>query len=125
MLKSDSLSGISFDSLKMAFGTLITGLVLAVGLAWWLTSRHAPKRLQRIGALTQELKNNEGFVGVDMEPAALVGMKGYALTDLRPAGKVRINGDTYDASSTGEFIPSHSEVIVVRYEAAQIYVEKL
>lgn len=125
MVHSDSITGISMDSVKTAAITLFVAIALTVLLAWYLTSKFAPKRFQRVGALTQELTAKEGFVGVDMTPAAIIGHRGYALTDLRPAGKVKIDGTTYDATSTGEFIASHSEVIVVRYEAAQIYVEKI
>lgn len=124
MVQHDSLNGISLESIKTASITLVVGIALAALLAWFITSKYAPRRLQRAGALTQELKNKDGFVGVDMAPSVIVGKVGYAVTDLRPAGKVKIDGTTYDASSTGEFISSHSQVIVVRYEAAQIYVEK-
>lgn len=125
MVQSDSITGVSLASLKTAAITLLIGIALTVALAWFITSKYAPKRLQRAGALTQELKSDAGFIGVDMEPATIIGRTGFALTDLRPAGKVKIDGTTYDATSTGEFIPSHSRVIVVRYEAAQIYVEKI
>lgn len=125
MIHSDSVTGISLDSFKVAAITLGVAIGLTALLAWFLTSKYVPKRLQRAGTLTQELKNKDGFIGVDMTPAMIVGKTGHTLTDLRPAGKVKIEGVTYDATSTGEFIPSHSDVIVVRYEAAQVYVEKV
>lgn len=125
MVHSESIVNVSMESLKVASATLLSAIALTTIFAWFMTSKYAPRRLQRVGALTQELKNKDGFVGVDMGPSNIIGRVGYALTDLRPAGKVKIDGTTYDASSTGEFISSHSQVIVVRYEAAQIYVEKV
>lgn len=124
MLHTDSLTGIDFSGVWKQLGVLMSGLVLAcLGVAA-LTSRYGPKCLQRVTTLTTDLTVKAGFVGVDMAPAEMVGKSGTALTDLRPAGKVEIDGQTLDATSTGEFIRRHSRVKVVRYEAAQIYVVK-
>jgi len=122
MIHTDSLTGVDFKSVWQALGTLGIGSCLAVGVVLWLTSKHGPKRFRNVAALTDELSVNKGFVGVDMAPSALVGKKGRSLTALRPSGKVEIEGDIYDATSTGEFIHSDRPVKVVRYEAAQVYV---
>lgn len=124
MSHSDPLDGFSFHSVRTAVIVILAGVAMAAGLAWLITSRFAPKRLQRAGALTLEQKIDDGYVGVDMSPSELVGCSGIALTPLRPAGKVKIGENTYDATSTGEFIAKKSRVRVVKYEAAQIYVEK-
>ncbi len=42
----------------------------------------------------------------------LVGQQGYAFTDLRPSGKVLINGHLYDAYTAGEFIAEKSKIEV-------------
>lgn len=115
-----------FDSgmLGRASLILISGTALAAGLAWLLTSRFAPRRLREASALNHEQKTEMGYIGVDTAPAALTGRTGVAVTALRPAGKVDIDGRTYDASSTGDFIDAAAHVRVVRYEGAQIFVEK-
>lgn len=99
------------------------GIVAAVGLVAWLTSRHGPKFFRRHSELmlTQDVK--KGYIGVDMGPAKLIGMRATAMTDMRPAGKILIDGNVYDAVSTGEFIEASRHVKVVRYENAQLYVE--
>ena len=71
-----------------------------------------------------ELSVAEGFVGVDMSPAQLVGHIAIAATDLRPAGKITVDGKIYDAVSTGIFINSGQELKIVKYENAQLYVEQ-
>ncbi|MDE7466774.1 MAG: NfeD family protein, partial [Muribaculaceae bacterium] len=53
------------------------------------------------------------------------GRKGVRLSALRTAGKIRIVNQTFEASSTGEFIARDTAVKVVRYEAAQLYVEPI
>lgn len=100
-----------------------TGLAAAIALVAWLTSRHGPKSVRRHSELmlTQDIK--EGYIGVDMQPASLVGHKARALTVLRPAGKIMLGDEVYDAVSTGGFIEAGTHVRVVRYENAQLYVE--
>lgn len=122
MLDTDSIIGGS-GTLAGALATLGIGIALAVVLVWYLTSRHGPECFRRVATLTREQRVEDGYVGVDMAPGSLIGSVGVAETDLRPAGKVSISGVKYDASSTGEFIPAGRSVKVVRYEAAQIYVE--
>lgn len=99
------------------------GILAAIALVAWLTSRHGPKFFRRHSELmlTQDVK--KGYIGVDMEPAKLVGMRATAITDMRPAGKILIDGNVYDAVSTGEFIEASRHVRVIRYENAQLYVE--
>lgn len=99
------------------------GLIASIALVAWLTSRHGPKFVRRHSELmlTQDVK--KGYIGVDMQPAALVGKKAKALTVLRPSGKILLDGEVYDAVSTGEFIDADCHVRVVRYENAQLYVE--
>jgi len=106
-----------------SLGIFVAGVLLAIILIWFLTSRYGPKWVRKHTDLTTELKNSDGFIGVDMKPASLLGHHGTAVTDMRPAGKVEVDGKRHDAVSTGSFIYAGTRVKVVRYENAQIYVE--
>lgn len=99
------------------------GLTAAIALVAWLTSRRGPKFFRRHSELmlTQDIK--EGYIGVDMTPSEFVGRKAAAMTDMRPAGKILLDGEVYDAVSTGAFIEAGSHVRILRYENAQLYVE--
>lgn len=123
MMSPSVVAGAEVMSLLQAFGILSIGVLLAIAAAWYLTSKHGPKCLRRVASLSREQRIDDGYIGVDMTAAAMVGRTGKAVTDLRPAGKVDIDGTIYDATSTRDFIPAGSTVKVVRYEAAQIYVE--
>lgn len=81
-----------------------------------------PKRSSSL-SLDTELRNSDGFIGVDMQPARYIGHTGIAVTDLRPAGKVLVDGQTLDAVSALNFLPAGTRVIISRYENAQIYVK--
>lgn len=70
---------------------------------------------------TQE--TSEGYVGVEKETLdALIGKKGVAKTDLRPCGKVTIDGTIYDAISDGDFITHGTQVCVSATSSGQIVV---
>ena len=121
---SFSLSHASTRSLWMSLGVFFAGLLLAVVAVWWLTSSHGPKWVRRHTDLTTELRSDEGFIGVDMSPARYVGHEGVAVTDMRPAGKVRIKDETLDAVAVMGFVHAGTRVRVTKYENAQIYVRE-
>lgn len=103
--------------------TVGSGLIAAVALAAWLSSSHGPKFFRRHSELmlTQDIK--KGYIGVDMTPARLVGSQAVTMTAMRPAGKIIVEGEVFDAVSTGEFIEANRSVRILRYENAQLYVE--
>lgn len=124
IMESDAVTGFDFGGLVNAFFTVLAGLVMAICLAVWLTGKHGPKAIRRHTELMTELRNSEGFVGVDMSPRSLVGEEGVAATDMRPAGKIDIAGQRLEAVSAGEFIPRGTRIRAVRYENAQLTVVK-
>ena len=58
-----------------------------------------------------------------MDNIKLIGKKGVAYSDLRPAGKVIVDNKIYDAIAlNGKYITKNSEVEVKEYHSGQIYV---
>jgi len=76
-------------------------------------------------ALRQDLKTDEGFVGVPVLEGIQIGQEGVAFTDLRPAGKVTINGKWVEARAAVGYITKSTKVKVVRIEGGVIFVETL
>lgn len=64
------------------------------------------------------LKERERYLG-------MVGAEGMAMTDLRPVGVVRIDGERFDALSESGFIPVGSKVRITLAEPSQIKVRRI
>jgi membrane-bound serine protease (ClpP class) len=73
--------------------------------------------------LQQEQLSADGYTVNTTED--LVGQHGKAFTDLRPSGKVLINGKLYDAYTAGEFIPEQSAVEVKEQRMGSVKVRKI
>ena len=98
------------------------GTVLTFGLFWLLPN----SRFAKVFALSTRLDNQPG---VDREQGRLVasldylqGMTGVALTDLRPAGTARLDGQRVDVVTEGDFISNGTEIEVLRVEGVRVVV---
>lgn len=100
---------------------IFTGFVLSLALSKRLFS--ASSGVLKNLSLHEIQDKKEGFVGVDPGLNALTGKKGTAYTVLRPSGKVMIDEKIYDAVSRWELIEKDAGIVVVKVEAAQLYVE--
>ena len=54
----------------------------------------------------------------------LIGKKGISFTVLRPSGKVVIDKEIYDASSSGEYIEKNSKIKIIGNEGSSLKVKK-
>jgi len=102
--------------------TAISGFLLSVILIIILSSRIGERGLFRRVALLSDLENASS---ADKTEFALEGRTGKAATVLRPAGKVMIDGEIYDAVASIGFIEKDAEVRVVKFENMQVYVEEV
>ncbi|MGI6572569.1 MAG: NfeD family protein [Fermentimonas sp.] len=112
---------IPFREVFKASMTVLGGLGLGIIGIIYMSSRIGKRGLLKKVALSAD---QEGFISVPMEPASLVGNVGVAATDLRPSGRVLMDGEYYDANSLKGFIDKGDEVVVVRYENFQLYVRR-
>ena len=70
-------------------------------------------------------KNIEGKVDLINKDKIIVGNTGKSIGRLAPMGKVKINGETVEAQSTGVFIDHNTEIRVLKIESNKIIVEPL
>jgi membrane-bound serine protease (ClpP class) len=55
----------------------------------------------------------------------MMGKEGIAKTVLRPAGKIQIDDETYDATAETGFIDKGAKIRVTNYINAQLFVRKI
>lgn len=113
-----------------AYVSKMTILVLVSTLAGFFISLWLGKKLimaeTRFGsmALRTELESDRGFTSQDMRNEKYVGKEGVAQTILRPAGKINIDGEIFDATAEHGYIEAGEKVKVTKFENAQLFVKK-
>lgn len=105
-------------NLIQVLASFLAGLFIALGLI-----RYLLPRLSRVIAgpyLDATLKDSHAD-SMEIRRAS-VGDRGVAATFLRPAGKVEINGEIFDAVSQGEFIEQGSLIFVAMIQGNRLIV---
>lgn len=95
------------------------------GSVWLVRKLYATRSFDNI-ALRQEMKADEGFVGVVSGMEALVGKEVTVFTDLRPSGKVKTSdGKVYEATlKFGGFASKGETLRVTSAEQGRLYCDK-
>ncbi len=114
----------SFEAVGSAIGTMAVTLVLLVIMMFSL-GRYLP-RSQRFNqlVLVPDLASAVGYTSADTVEE-LMGKVGTALTPLRPAGAVEIDGERVDVITGGEYIASGTPVQVVHVRGSRVEVRKV
>jgi membrane-bound serine protease (ClpP class) len=121
-----SFDQVNNQDLLIAIGTVFIGSIGGIGLAIYLSQKMFSAQTGRFAHLSlhEVMSKEDGYLGVDPELMKLKGMKGIAVTTLRPSGKIAIEGKNYDALAESGMIEKGTNVVVTRVETAQVYVEK-
>jgi membrane-bound serine protease (ClpP class) len=115
---------IAFVEVVKKFFIVITAVFLSLILSLYLGKKLFTARAFAGLALDSQLDSKDGFIGVESQPAELIGKSGLAESILRPSGKVVIDNEIYDAVSEYGFIDKGEKVKVIKYEGGQIHVVK-
>ena len=100
------------------FITLAVVLILAPAMIYYFFQSRTGKKM-----ILQ--KNIDGKVDLINKEKIAIGDTGKAIGRLAPMGKVKINGETIEAQSTGSFIDHNTEIRVLKIESNKIIVEPL
>lgn len=119
-------SGVDASQISYAFSFVGVTTIVAIAACfiagrYMFTRKRGP--LAALALQTQE-NNEEGYVAVDNSTSQYVDAKGVAFTDLRPSGKVMIDGKVIDAVAEQGFIAKGSAVKILRTEVSQVIVEQ-
>jgi membrane-bound serine protease (ClpP class) len=110
-----------FESLAI----VVIASFLSIILSFYTTSRlFGRKTIFGEFALSSTQQSGLGYIAADMHFASLVGKTGIAHTMLRPAGKVEIDDDVFDAVAQTGYIEKGVSITVIKYENAQLIVRK-
>lgn len=119
---SFEFAGDFVQALVRSLFLVVSSAVIALFLSMWLGAKFLGSKRWAF-ALHAEQRPEEGYVGVDMQGRQEIGKTGCTVTDLRPAGKVEIGTELFDAVSLlGDYIEKGSEVVVKKYQSGQLYV---
>lgn len=105
---------------SLVIAILATGVLVAVSIKF-LPTRNVWKRL----ILGDKQLRAGGYNAPSVELVELVGSEGVAITPLRPSGAVKIGDKRIDVVTTGNYIPSGTEVKVVKVEGTRVIVDKI
>lgn len=111
---------VNSSNMNAAFQTVGVGFLLAIVLLVMTASLiYKSKRFKKI-TVQSAIENK-----INEEVEQFIGQKGKCVTDLRPSGKVRIEGQVLDAMSSGEFIEKDTAVEVIGHSNAQVVVREI
>ena len=98
----------------------LVGVLLLIGLAVFLSYRSAMSG--RLSKSHLVLKDTEKADATDKPD--WIGMEGVAVTALRPAGQIEIDGKRLNAASTGDFVEKGSAVLVTGMEGDHCVIKR-
>lgn len=98
--------------------------LIVIGIILFLVIHSASKgKLNKKLILYERMDKEAGYVGRS-GPKSFLGKEGTAITMLRPAGIVDIDGVRLDVVTNGEFLPKGTKVKVTKIEGMRVVVTK-
>jgi len=108
------------SALLLVFGSMILSVVASVFLGKSIMRSPVFQRL----VLQDEQRSQMGYVS-GRQSGALLDKTGVAKTDMRPSGKVEIEGKWYDAVALDGYIEKGDGVLVEKQENYNVFVRKI
>ncbi len=107
-------------ALKIVSLSFITAIVLAIIASRYMTSKNFFETI----AHTQTLADSKLENSI-LHRESVLNQKGICITDLKPQGKIEINGILYNAVSSGEYIEAGSNINVYKENSMMVWVRKV
>lgn len=117
-------SHVPVSAIAESFLMVLLSILIALPLSMWLCKKLFESNAFGGLALNTVQNTTEGYTVAEPTSASLIGAEGEAITILRPAGKVRINDNVYDAMSAVSYIEKGQSVKVTGYENNTLIVIK-
>ena len=114
----------TWPDVARASGVMAMTAAIVIG-AIWVFVRHLPSAKRWRGIFLQDSTSREAGYISGTTRDDLVGHEGVAVTDLRPTGTVRIDGERIDAVSDVGYVDEGTRVRVIRSESYRHVVEPI
>lgn len=108
----------------MAMSMLLAVFIAILGSIIMLKVFGKKMKFWRKLILTDATTTESGYVS-NQNRLELIGVEGYTLTDLRPAGTVVVDDERIDVVSEGGFIAKNVKVKIVKVEGSRIVVREI
>lgn len=115
---------VRMNDILLATAVALAGLLGGMVLFFVGGSRLATTRFYRRVALVDTQQASQGYTA-SVLPQSLGGERGIAFTVLRPAGKVQIGQQVYDAFTRGEYVDAGQTVEVISQTGSSLLVKRL
>lgn len=127
MLNNDALdfSFVKPDAIFLAVSTTLAGLMGSFILMFVGGVRLADSAAFKRVALQDVQDKDQGFNAASFRTKSMLGKRGTAYTNLRPSGKIMIDGEVHDASTRGNYIPQNAEIEVISEEGTSLKVKEV
>lgn len=114
-----------FVVVAKVFARIILTVFVSFFLSIWLSRKIGTSGFFKGVSLAADHDKQKGFIGVDVHQKEMIGKTGVAVTVLRPSGRIKVEGELFDAKAEIGYIEKGDEVKVIRDEAGQLYVIKI
>jgi membrane-bound serine protease (ClpP class) len=108
---------------QQGLASLGIAVVITVIVTLLLVKRFGVKGLFNKFILGDVQRNEEGYVA-PKDQRELLNKEGIALTPLRPAGMVKVEGKRIDAVTLGGYVAAGTPVIIVQVEGTRVVVQE-
>ncbi|OFX75645.1 MAG: serine protease [Bacteroidetes bacterium GWE2_29_8] len=103
---------------------VVVSILMSIVLSIYFTGRFINTRMFNKLVLNYTEDSNMGYSIIEEEFKMLHDKLGVAISDLRPSGKIEIEGEQYDAIAQVGYVNKGEQIKVVGYQTASIVVRK-
>jgi len=118
-------TGVELSGLIKAFFIVISSMFISILLSFYVSKKIFTSTVFGHLALDSVQKQEDGYTSSDKMYKTMIGKQGLAHTVLRPAGKVEINDEIYDATAESGYIQKGDKIIVTGYQTSQLFVRRI
>ena len=114
-----------WEQLFRALFIVVVSLILSIGISFYLGGKAFNSRIFSKLEVAGTQKSSEGYNIVNPKSDSLKGREALAYSDLRPSGKIELDGDLLDATAESGYIEKGSRVKIIRTETYSLVVRKV